>query len=88
MKLRLFLSEEAPAFLAAAGSAAFGSLGVGAAAAALGGGAAGAGGPVSAGAGGLDLLHIFVFLVFFLGLDSLSQELDYLLMPYLPVISS
>ena len=88
MKLRLFLSEEAPAFLAAAGSAAFGSLGVGAAAAALGGGAAGAGGPVSAGAGGLDLLHIFVFLVFFLGLYGLGQEVNHLLMPDLPIVGS
>ena len=88
MKLRLFLSEETPAFLAAAGSAAVGSLGVGAAAAALGGGAAGAGGPVSAGAGGLDLLHIFVFLFVFLGSYGLSQERYNLLVAYLPVVIS
>ena len=88
MKLRLFLNEEAPAFLAVNGSEALGSLGIGAAAAALGGGAAGAGGPVSAGGGGFDLLHIFVFLFVFLGSYGLSQELYNLLVAYLPVIIS
>ena len=88
IKLLLFLSEEAPAFFATAGSAAVGSFGIGAAAAAIGGGAAGAGGPVSAGAGGGERLHIFFSLAIFLFFNGFLQAINNFLLSNLPIISS